>query len=454
MACRSTAPLNARDHGAGAGGPAGDAPAINRALRAAQAAGNPCVYLPPGDYFIRQLPGQGPLDVPIRPEIDGLTLFGAPGGTSRIVLEADAFALLVNKADSSPPAEVRRLTLRDLTIEVPGDRGWSNAGVIQLNHCTGVHVTGVSIHMNGRAQFDRGLKMSGLVTSQGTTGLIERVLVDGPSKAGIYLATGTHDLTVKDSELRSSWSAPPINAAPPGLSISGAARITVTNLYTHHNRGDGLFIATPGPPPAPPAPWRPAPTSDIRVLGGRFWSNAEGGGAGIRVASAYPEVPRDILLSGVDVRGNAGPGILIEAGRGVEVRRPLVAHNGAQGIFLRDVLLPGQDPALARTAGVRLVDPEITDNGRRVHVDVGALEIRGRVESVELTGGRLGSSDPTSRQRIGVALIAESDRSCAGFTARGTPEITAPLPFALTTGLRVTPLLLLPGQPLRCPDLD
>src|SRR5688500_14075852 len=51
-------PLNVRDFGAGGGGDRSDAPAINRALRAARETGNPCVYVPPGIYVVRQDPGQ------------------------------------------------------------------------------------------------------------------------------------------------------------------------------------------------------------------------------------------------------------------------------------------------------------------------------------------------------------------------------------------------------------
>src|SRR5262245_23867298 len=64
-------PLNVRDFGAGDCGEGSDAPAINRAIRAAGETGNRFVYIPPGEYRIRQEPGQGVLDAPIRPEVDG-----------------------------------------------------------------------------------------------------------------------------------------------------------------------------------------------------------------------------------------------------------------------------------------------------------------------------------------------------------------------------------------------
>jgi len=458
------APINVRDFGADGSGARSDAPAINRAIRAAAASGNRFVYLPPGLYVIRREPGQGILDVPIRPEVDGLTLFGAPDGSSRILLEADTFAILVNKGDASPPEPVRDLTVRDLTFEVAGGFGRSDIAVVQLNHAPGVHAADLRIHADARAQHARGLKMDGLATSQGTSGLLERVLVDGTSKTALYIASGTHHLTVRDCETRNAWSAPPVNAPPPGVGVTDAHHITIINHRAHHNRGDGILIATNGAPPVRipglPAPaygaYHPqrqayGPATGVTVLGGHFSDNGEAGGSGIKIASAYPEIPRDIVLSGVTVENNEGPGILVEAGASIEINGAQVRRNGAHGILVRDVVLAGQDPARSRTSGVRILAAHIRDNGRRVNVDVGAIEVRGRAEGVGVIGGVLEASDPSSRQRVGVSLVEENGRGCRGFFTGGAPRIALPIPIGgASAGGRLGPLLVPAAASFHC----
>jgi len=460
----SVSPIDVRDFGADGTGARSDAPAINRAIRAAEASGNLFVYLPPGLYVVRQEPGQGILDASIRPEVDGLTLFGAPDGSSRILLEADGSAIMVNKGDTSPPRPVRDLTVRDLTIEARSGFGRSNAAIVQFNHSPGVHAADLRIHADARAQHERGIKQPGLATSQGTSGLLERVLIDGASKTGIYIASGTHHLTVRDCETRNMWNAAPVNGPPPGIGITDAHDITLINHRAHHNRGDGLLIATNGAPPIrvpglPPDSYGSyyplaqayGPATRIQVIGGSFSDNGETGGSGITVASAYPEVPKDIVLSGVTTLNNQGPGIVVEAGAALEIEGAVVGGNGAHGILVRDVVLPGQDPARSRTSGVRILDAHIYDNGRRVNVDVGGLEVRGRAERVGLIGGRIESSDPGSRQRVGISLVEEGGRSCRGFFTQGAPRISLPIPFGSPgAGGRLGPLLVPAAASFHC----
>src|SRR5262245_382267 len=112
------------------------------------------------------------------------------------------------------------------------------------------------------------------------------------------------------------------------------------------------------------------------------------------------------MISRVVARGNRGSGILIEVGESIDIEDAEIGDNGAQGILVRDVVLAGQDSGISRTSDIRIVRPHIFDNGRRVNVEVGGLEIRGRAEGVELIGGIIiESSEPSSMQRIGVSLV-------------------------------------------------
>jgi hypothetical protein len=306
--------------------------------------------------------------------------------------------------------------------------------------------------------------MSGLAMSQGTTGLIERVLADGISNAGIYVAGGSHHVVVKDCETRNAWNAPDVHAAPAGIGISDAHHILVLDHRSHHNLGSGLLIATNGMPPVRlpglpedaygayyPAPQEHGPATLVEVVGGSFSDNAEGGGAGITIGSGYLEAPKAIRLVDVAVERNRGPGILIEAGYDIAIGGARIKDNGVQGVLVRDVVLDGQAPEDARTASVQIVDASIFDNGRRVLVDVAGLDVHGRAEEVALLGGAIGRADDTSRQRVGVGFYPEAGRACRGFFAEGMTLDAAPMPFGWgAEDGRVEPLDVPEGQLFDC----
>jgi hypothetical protein len=458
--------IDVRRFGALCDGVHSDAPAINRAIRAAEVSGAREVHLPPGTCYVKQEPGQGILDVPIRPEVDGLTLSGATDGTSRILLDADSPAILVNKGDTSPPEEVKNLTIRDLTVEAIHGKGLSNAGVVQLNHATRLHVADLLIKGDGRAQHDRGIKMSGLATSQGTTGLLERVVVDGGSKAGIYVASGTHHLTVKDCETAHMWNTAPVNAPPPGISVSDAHRIRIIGHRSHHNGGDGLFIATNGLAPVRlpglpedaygsyyPLQQEHGPATTVEVSGGLFADNGDAGGSGIVVASMFAEVPRDIQIHGATVKGNKRSGVLVEAGDSIVLQDLTASDNGVHGVLVREVVLAGQPPEASRTSGVQVKGPQVFDNGRAVSVDIGGIEVWGRARGVSVLGGVIGKSDPSSRQNLGIGLVEEGGRSCVDLLVRGTELAREPMPYGWRTSRDLwKPVVVPPGRPFDCDD--
>ena len=435
-------PLDVRSFGARCDGVHSDAPAINSAIREAARTGNLRVYIPPGTCHVKQEPGQGRLDIPIRPEVDGLTLSGAPGGASRILLDADSLAILVSKGDTSPPQEVKNLTIRDLTFEVMRGKGMSHAGVLQLNHATRLHVADVVIKADGLAHQERDILMNGLVTSQGTTGLLERVVVDGGSKTGIYLAGGTHHLTVERCETANLRCAPGGSAPAVGLSIADAHAIRVIDHHSHDNDGDGLVVCANGHPPIRlpglpddaygsyyPLPQAHGPTTTLEVSGGLFVDNGKASGSGIKVASAFAEVPRDIRITGAVVHGNKAYGVLVEAGDSIDLEDAIISDNGLHGVLVRDIVLAGQAPDLSRTSRVQVIDPSIYDNGRGVSSDVGGIEVWGRARDVTLRGGTIEKRDTSCRQNVGLGLVKDGKRSCIQLLVRDTSIASTPMPY-------------------------
>lgn len=209
--------------------------AIQTAIYTAAASNVPSVCIPPGRYRLTR---------PIRPEVDNLTLLGSAGA----ILVADPLpvapgqkylpeAILVDKqTQASPdvsPVPVHSLTIGDLTIEVNGgsDLDDFSAGVIQLNSCKDCIVRNVRLKYIG--QTPKPKEIDGIATSQGTTGLIQSCIVDGMSKAGIYVAAGTHDLLVNECEVKNTIG----QIGQAGILVTGADRITINNCLSHHNGG-------------------------------------------------------------------------------------------------------------------------------------------------------------------------------------------------------------------------
>jgi hypothetical protein len=218
-----------------------DRAAIQACINAAAAAPVGCcaesvgsVAFPPGRYRITHA---------LRPEFDNLTLLGSAGA----VLVSDppddepfAEAILVDKNFPDPPTAVNRLVIRDLTIEVKnGANGSVSMGVIQLNNCIDCLVSDILVRYVGPTSKPKNI--DGIVTSQGTTGLIQGCTVDGIPKAGIYIAGGSHDVRVEACESRNISG--PIGRA--GIQVSGD-RITIHNCLAHHNAGPGLLISVTG----------------------------------------------------------------------------------------------------------------------------------------------------------------------------------------------------------------
>jgi len=321
-------------------------------------------------------------------------------------------------------------------------KGMSHAGVLQLNHATRLHVADVVIKADGLAHQERGILMNGLVTSQGTTGLLERVVVDGGSKTGIYLAGGTHHLTVERCETANLRCAPGGSAPAVGLSIADAHAIRVIDHHSHDNDGDGLVVCANGHPPIRlpglpddaygsyyPLPQAHGPTTTLEVSGGLFVDNGKASGSGIKVASAFAEVPRDIRITGAVVHGNKAYGVLVEAGDSIDLEDAIISDNGLHGVLVRDIVLAGQAPDLSRTSRVQVIDPSIYDNGRGVSSDVGGIEVWGRARDVTLRGGTIEKRDTSCRQNVGLGLVKDGKRSCIQLLVRDTSIASTPMPY-------------------------
>jgi hypothetical protein len=405
--------VNVKTFGATGNGVTDDTAAIQAAINSTKGLPAPAVCFPAGRYRLTQA---------LRPEIDSLTLQG-PGAT--LIADPDMNgmgqtvpeAILVdNGFPNQPISPTNGLTIRGLAFEVRNGfpAGWPiSAAVIQLNDCVGCLVTGVSVTYTGSTNQIPG-QLDGIATSQGTTGSIEKSVVTGIPKAGIYLAGGTHDLTVTQCEVKNAVG--PI--AQEGFAISGAQRVSITNSTAHNNNGPGLFIAVQAG----------GPTSDVTVSNSQFSNNGLGG---VWLASTVDgSVPTNVKLANVQALNNASDGILVEAGQNVSIDSPVVSGSGIAGIWF--VNSPIGPSFLPRTTSVQVTNPNVSDNGLQVAVQVPGIALQG-VQGATITGGQIFHTNPASTQVFGIGLYETS----ANVASNGVQIIGT----VATAGLQLPPIV-------------
>ena len=380
--------VNVKAFGAVGDGITDDTASIQAAINAVALLPKPIVCFPAGHYR---------LTYALRPEVDHLTLLGGDGAV--LVADPDMAglgagfpeAILVDRDFPNPPQPVYGLTIQSLAFEVKNGFGtnWPiSAAVIQLNNCEHCLVTDVSITYTGPTP--KPGQLDGIATSQGTTGQIQHVTVDGIPKGGIYLASGTHDLIVDGCEAKNTRG--PVGQV--GFVIAGAHHVSVRHSRSHDNAGAGLLIVDQAG----------GPTTDVQVVASDFSYN---GAEGIKLASIYDGLlPTRIQLTNVSAFNNASHGIFVEAGRDVSIDYPEVAGSSLAGIWLDNIPI---GPTFAtRTTGVQITNPSIYDNGR-LGVVVPGIALRA-VQQVVIRGGSVFRTAATSEQIYGIGLY----RSPAG----------------------------------------
>jgi hypothetical protein len=379
--------FDVKAYGAKGDGVTDDTASIQAAINAAGVASNRVVCFSAGTYRLTQA---------LRPEYDNLTLQGVAGAT--IVADPDMStpvgmtvpeAILVSKGfplSQNSPSPVVGLTIQSLAVQAKTGfpAGNTSAGAIQLNNCVSCLVTGVTITYTGSTSAIPA-DLDGIVTSQGTTGKIQGVVVSGIPKAGIYLSGGTHDLIVDQCEVKNGQG--PIDQA--GISIDGATNVTVTRSTAHDNGGPGILIQVQDA----------GQTTGVFVASSQFNNN---GGEGIKLASdVVGQVPTSVTIVGVQALNNASDGILVEAGNQVTIAGVEVAGSGIAGIWIDNT--PIDANYTVRTSVVQIINANVHDNGRLVQIQESGIGLVG-VQQVTITGGQVYRTDLSRNQIYGIGL--------------------------------------------------
>ena len=187
-----------------------------------------------------------------------------------------------------------------------------------------------------------------------------------------------------------------------GISLAGSDKIIISDCISHHNKGDGLYIGVNAP-----IATLPKPATNVQVAGGFYHCN---GNSGIAVVSGFDNAsPTNIQLLNNSVLRNDGRGINIEAGWNVLISNPTAVDNGNAGIWLEN--LP-KDQSNTRTIRVQITNPFVYNNGRLVNVNLAGIGLRA-VNQVNINGGKIFKTHPTSHQNYGIGLyVCNADTSC------------------------------------------
>ncbi|MEV0181678.1 right-handed parallel beta-helix repeat-containing protein [Streptomyces sp. NPDC050625] len=364
-----------------------------------------------GDYStafaraVSALPGGGVLTVPagshllrrhVMVNTDGICIKGDPG--ARVVVdpvEGDLdinhyAAFIANKPAASGTGldAVRNVWVQDLRIEVrKGVDGPISQGVVQYNNCRDCGVERSQVVWTGAADIDlKGRSTDGIAFSQGSSGWISEVRVDGMPKVGILMTMGAHDVLIDEVETVNSgarngaggyWGA--------GIALGGSSRITVRSAVSSGNRIAGILVGAVGGGVLGWHPARDSVITDCTVSGNGTRSQES---AGLIVNSeAFATDHVDVLPEGVQVDdlrsyANNGHGIYVSSGRHVAIRASTVRDNTDHGILVANAT-HGEGRIADLTADVSIQGSYVYRNGTVLGVHSGSVALRA-VKDVEV----------------------------------------------------------------------
>ncbi|MGK4002478.1 right-handed parallel beta-helix repeat-containing protein [Sorangium sp. So ce1036] len=396
--------INVRDYGATGRGCAvtGDeSDEIQSAIDSAAQCGTPypVVYFPPGNYCVENR---------INAKVDNLTLLGGTAAT--LQLNADVIALTVTKLSASNEfLPVKNVTIDNLSIDATSGHGQDNAGVLNLNNCVDCTVRNVRILGSPSATSRR---INGISTSNGTTGTIDGVVVDGMSKPGIQASyrtgvaldgSASGGLRIINSTFKNMITG---GAGPaPGIAIWGGSRVIVSSCQSYNNAGDGVQIAVVSYPPDNSLG---TAAKDIQILGGQFWGNGQNG---ILIGSVHEgNAPTDVAISQAQVFDNDQHGIRVTAVKNLRIDDVTLHDNGEPGLSLR-----GHAGAILQQVSV--TNPIVYNNMKLTAAGDAykqGISIVGTTD-VTISGGKIFDDQATPTQLNGIKLFPED------LVATGTP---------------------------------
>lgn len=182
--------FDVRKFGARVNGTSDDGPALRLAMAAAKAVGRGTILIPHGVMLIASAGYAGVNTCGVLVDCDNIRILGAgPDKTTILMGSGCSFEpILVQKMTIGvdlAPLPVQSPQFEDFTVRYT-DRGPASAGTIQINNGQDFLVSKVRFVGDGAGM--AGVHTDGLAMAFESTGRFTRVLVDGLSKGGAYLA--------------------------------------------------------------------------------------------------------------------------------------------------------------------------------------------------------------------------------------------------------------------------
>jgi len=356
------------------------------------------ILIPAGRYFIHYR---------MFAAVSGLSIRGTQD-TVLIPKNNNQYVFLSSSLDNGN-MPVKNLAMRDFTIEAKEGIGLLDAGgFIACSNCPDLFMDNVRIIadpallreviLNGPGtEDDIGPRdTNGIGLSNGCTGVLRNVLIDGVTKPGIYAngsqSNATRYLRIQNCETRNIVGA--LRGAP-GIGLRGADRIIVSGCHSHHN-ATGIMIAVNGyeyiETPNAKAP------ANITVSGCICTNNSEHGIIiGGQDSDNYR--PKHIQLIGNHVSHNISYGVYVTAGEHLVIADHQVHHNGRFGIFLNHGTL--------NIAHVHVTNSHVYDNGNDTGVNNGdsGIALRNWMDRIVIQGGSVYNTGPVLTQEYGLLLL-------------------------------------------------
>ena len=370
-----------RRYGAAVNGTTDDADAIDAALAVFAAGGVP-VYLPGVAYVSRSISYSSSRGLQMYGDGWHCGLKGAAAGTYIVLLfQGVAYAA------------IEGVHLSNFSLD-GNNGGQLDAGLLQLNNCTGFLVDHLKIGNTTKASGSSGV--NGITASAGTpggvgpTGVIRSSRVYATSKAGINWTSESVGVVVEDNDILDMTG----NGTAPGIQVNGGAGARVVNNRVSGTQGPGIYVNVDS------LGTEPLDT----IINGNIVKDCGGTslteGDGIRITAASTYVGRIIAtnnsVSGCGTATNGGSGIFAINTKNIVLEGNICENNAYDGIRLQ------------ACSNVAVGVNRVTGNNRAAATYAGGLQILGVCSELSIIGLNTSDAKAIKTQSYGIILNASS----------------------------------------------
>ncbi len=373
--------VDIRRYGAVVDGTTDDADAIDAAAAVFAAGGVP-VYLPGISYVSRSISYSASRGLHMYGDGWHCGLKGAAAG-SYIILFFQGVAY----------AAIAGVYLHNFSID-GNNGGQLDAGLVQLNNCTGFLVDNLKVGNTTKSSGASGV--NGITASAGSpggvgpTGVIRSSRIYSTSKAGINWTSESVGVVIEDCDIEDMTG----NGTAPGVQINGGAGARVVNNRITNTQGPGVYLNVDSLGNEP----QDTIVSENIIKDCGATSTTEGDG--IRATASALYTGRIILannsISGCGTSTNGGSGIYIINTKNVVIVGNICRDSAYDGIRLQDC------------DHIAIGTNRLTGNNRAAASFAGGIQVIGTCSQLSIVGINTSDDKASKTQSYGIILNASS----------------------------------------------